>query len=801
MVKIGGANPTHDIQLKDLPSGGSTDVAFVLAKDKSGRKIWSERRKPPFGARRSEGAVGYADLDPGHDLVFSQSDWSGGALQALYSPQHPDRYANADGVDMRWSNLAALGMQISSRRMDFIIRNGDAEDTSTAMWTNDANGAISRDTAVYDTGSASWKLHVTSPSGAGVSFSYITVANPTAYQGREITVYGRVRGDGGALPVRLRIADSVGSTDSAGVTAATWTTSSVTRTIDAAATYVRIGIAKNYSGTPGAEADGWADDIFVVPTGGLVCGGIARLASNLYGIFGRAVCQWDETNDKWDAVYVHASATATSIVEYNGNIYVAFGNGDNAYIYGSGTSWTVSTIAGDAQYAHFFAVSRGTLWKSRYDGGGTHNVIASSTNPINGGSWSSEYTVGSSDRKITGLYDILDTVVGGKEDGLHYYLRVYEDGTTADTFANATNEYRSDPDSENFQRGAEFKGRLYLAASQQSFYFFDLANVVDLSGLLFSPRLTDFGGRIRAMAADTAQLWMLMDTPTSDTSATKETWLLSLRPRGNDILVHTVEKVNIGDINALGVHAGYLWALGRLYNTTHSVYRDAVYRWTLPSKSVAPALDASPVINTTGSFESSVWDNGLPDTQKAFINLTIFVKPSVMDAEHTIVAKFRLDGASSWTTLGTFNGSGAIQTKYFNAITNPETNAVGKTIQLRFEFNTDDSVSPEMYAFSLHANLRTSRVRLWDVYVKVGNELQMLNGQKDTVKAATKLTNLRTLEAQTYPIELSEAFYEETTANTYRVQIVEGSMARVPDKETEPGVEVWKFEMQEVTVA
>ena len=55
------------------------------------------------------------------------------------------------------------------------------------------------------------------------------------------------------------------------------------------------------------------DDIAIIPTGGVVWAGTAQCASNLYAGCGRTVLQWDETNDVWNAVYVHATQTAMAM--------------------------------------------------------------------------------------------------------------------------------------------------------------------------------------------------------------------------------------------------------------------------------------------------------------------------------------------------------------------------------------------------------------------------------------------------------------------------------------------------------
>lgn len=819
VTTVGYGVGTHDVILKSSDDASpTTSVSLILARDENKRPRYSEGRKQLFPTRQQVGPIQYANLDPERDLVFSQNDWSGGALQAVFDDDEPNKYAQSDGLDLRWPNIVTLGMQ-QATRLDFLVRNAGAEVNDVTMWADRAISgsptarSISSVTTPVRSGSRSYEVQHTASSADDKSYFYEALTNPTVYQSREITLRGYVRTEGIAgTSIGLRIEDdSTGSfvgTESTLSNNTSFTYATVTRSIGPSANNVRIGIVLRDDTTViSGTVKGWADDLFIVPTGGVICHGMAERSDSLYGAFGRLICQWDETNDVWDAVRIDSANETTDIVEYNGNIFVSYGAGDVEYVYGSGTTWTVSNLVGDAKFAQYWTVSRRTLWKSRKDPTDGHYFIASSTNAVNGGSWSTEYSVGSSDREITRLFSVGDTVVVGKEDGLHIYLRVYADGATADLFQNVTNEFASDVDADNFSIGAEHRGWLYMAAARQSLYRYNLLQFQDITSLLYAPRLSDFGGRVRAIASGTGQLWLLLDTPTSDTTTTKDTWLISFREDSKGFHVHTVEKVRIGDIRVLKEHNGYVWAMGRIYNSDAADYEASLYRWVLPTKTSAPALDPSPSINTTGTFDTAIWDGNLPDTDKAFISLTIFTKPSILNlAGRSIVAKFAVDGASSFTTLGTLTGSGAIQTLYFDTLAAPETAAVGKAIQLQFELNTNaasDTSNPQLYAFALHTTLRPLVVRTFELVCEIGDGVLLQNGQVETVAKATIISDLRTLERQVYPIRLDADFDLDGSVeeSNLAVQIVPGSIVRLPEEERKDGAELWRILLQEVKVA
>jgi hypothetical protein len=807
MVRVGKDSQYDLILESDDTASPTTTVGLKALRDEDGRPRWTERRVPPLPAQRLSGPIQYSSKDPRSDLVFSQTNFDHGALQAITSDVTSERYAKSDGLDMRGNGVVTLGMQRSNeKQLGFILRNPGAEAGTTTGWNTDTNITLSVQTTTVRSGSNAFKIIVDANPGNSIELAFQNLANPTAYQSREITVIAYAEEDA-TNPwnndVQVGIEDSAGLTkSSASTTTGSFTFMTATRTIDASATFVRVGIYSS-NGGQGTNNTCYFDDFAIIPTGGVVCNGVAELADAFYGIFGRCICQWDETNDVWDAVLIDSANEAKGIIEYNGNIYVSY-SGDNAYVYGATTSWTASSIVGDARFAYFWAVAQGTLWKSRKDGGGDHNFVNSSINPINGGSWGTEVSIGSSDREITRLYSFHDTVIAGKEDGLHVYNRVVNDFSAADTWKNVTQEWEVFVDPENFSRGLDWHGRLYMLASLQSLFFLDRGdNLIDISSILTSPRLTDFGGRVRAFASDPIQLWLLVDTPTADSSITKETWLMSLRTVQGQFVLHTMEQVGVGDINILAANRGFLWALGRVNNTDASDFEAAIYRWTLPTKTVHPAFEPTPALNTTGNFDMARLDWGLPDEDKAFTKVTIVTKPNVLDQTgRSIVLKFGIDQAiPTTTTLATLTGSGAIQDAFFDTITAPETNAVGKDIQVNVTLNTNtssDTLNPQLYAVIVHATLRPAKLKIFDTLVMIGDTLKGAN-----VAKAKKLTDLATLEDQVYAIELTEDFANEGTENTTRVHIVPGTFQRVPAEEiyVGSGVEVYSLQLQETKLS
>jgi len=792
------AGGSHDIKLaSDATASPTTEVELILAKDEEGNKRWRELRAAPFPPRQSQGPLQWTHKDSRVDHVKAQSDWSAGGLQLHYMEGDSNRYSQADGCDARWGPVT-LGMK--KVPADFLLRNGGAELGATTGWTASAGVTLSASTSSPRSGS----YVLSSVGGDAVSLFKQTLGNPTVWRSRGFKVVAWIKRTGGSsYGARIKVSETGGSPTTA-VQSTAITASSYTRTVTAEfvpnASSSAITIEIEATGDPDGHTF-FIDDISIIPTNNVVWKGTAQCASNLYAACGRVVLQWDETNDVWNAVYVHATQETTDIIEFNGNVFVAFGGGA-AFIYGTGTSWTVSTTSDPGLEATYFTVSRNVFWKSGpTSGNNTNYSVYSSTDPTNGGaSWSSAYTVGSSDRSITALHSIGDTLMVAKEDGLFIYQRTYNDGANADVFKNVTTEFTNMPSTENFARGTEWQGNLYLGASLQSFFVIEGAtgNYIDLSGLFFHPEVDTMGGRPWAMAGDPAQLWLLVNTPTADTSTSKTVWLMSLRSPG-EWKLHPIQTVEMGDINDLAVNNGYVYAMGRLYDGTE--YVNSSYRWTLPADNVAPAFASSPVINTTGTFTPPQFGFELPETQKAQLAMTFIVSDT--DAEHTIAVKFGLDGAApNTTTLGTINSASRVQTLYFNGITTPESNAISHLLQPELTFTTDDTVSPKLHAMALHSAIRPARFRVWECHVEVGDGLLLNNGNTEPVSKASVLSKLDTLETQVYPIAFEHDIDQDGVATEIRVHVLDiGKEPEVGGGQVREGVEVWRLILQEADVS
>jgi hypothetical protein len=777
----------HGITIPPSTAPG-TEIGLMLFDDpENDRPSLEEIRLPPLPIPQPEANVDFRHSDPTTELIFAQDNWSDGGFQWLYDPEKPNRYTKASGMDLRWGG-AVPGMRLDHGQGDiatepvvsvgFIIRDPSFEHPTLGTTWDDVGTPTATDSVTTDRrsgdNSARHARVTVDASGEGISF---TVANPTVFRGREIVFSAYIKRVSGSDGVYLKILDDSTETVSSAVTSSSYTSTSVTHGVYSSASSLKFQILSN-----GSDITFDVDDCAVIPTGGVTCTGTAVESNDLYGIFGRLICKLNGQNGtngpNWEAVYVHSAAAATCIEEYDGDVYVAFGTAQ-AYIYGSGTSWTSSTLSGTNDNAVHFATSRQSIWKNE-----TINTIKSSTNPKNGGSWSSAYTVGSSDRQINELHAYGDTVVVGKEDGLFFYKRVYNDGGSADLFINQTSEFKGFQSFSNFAIGEDQGGWLWLLGANQQLIRTNLEAIEDWTALIASPDIDELGGDIQAISKDTNNLWLLGANGLDTTSA--RAWLISLRELTTGVPVHPLHEVKMDQIDFMTSHftdrgsdgtRPMLYAMGLSSNGITSSQK--TFAWFIPEKSLSPIRAATPKTNLFESyFDTPIFHGGMPHRKKAAISATIWTDGH---ASETVRFKFGRDGDDVDSNDGfVFSGTDRVETLYFESLAAPLTNAVANSFQFRWLFSPNDTAhTRRMYAYAIEFTLRPERVRAWLMRIAIGGAILGNESIQDDADSAKAIWNkLDTLEQQSYPILMTQDFDDDGTAEEVRVIIRPGTLRK-----------------------
>ena len=776
------------IILRSTDASPTVEQELTLAPTNESRpSSWREFRAPRLPQRITQGPFIDDAQDPLVDLAWSMDDWSGGAGKVIWEPGS-NRYQRADGADLRWQGVAtngvaavydtATGIPGEQHEADFWLENRSFEGGITG-WTAGTGVTLSLESDSDNVYAGNHSMKVVtdgSRSNGDVLFSQ-SLANPTVYRGLGaggviVNVAFWIKRTSGSSRIYPQIADGVGVTSGTTYDPGaddTWElTPRILRTCDTSATEVTIKVLM-YGNETGANT--YYVDLFALGIGpnsviSPLCNGFAEFKNNLYGLFGRAVGKWDESDHKWDAVYI-ANETATDIIAFGDYLFVAAGFSAVYYYSSNGTSWTRSTLGGSDDKAQFFARGRDAsgavvLWKNE-----TAYTVCNTPNPLNGGTaWTTPIAVGDATTDITAMYGAFDTIVVGKEDALYSFNRWDANNTDGDgLFLSVLEEFYNLAHPDNFTRGVYWLGWLYFRTTEHGFWRWRPGQVQDLSNLfLGAPRSSDAHlGVPYVMVGHPRELWVVGGNEGDDTGG-----ILWSMQSGRDILQPPHMHMS-SDYFGTGAEAAHMWrtAAGtghvELFIHGQSV-RNGIstnpggMRIRLPEVTGVPYKEALSEGATTllGKFVPPVWHGGSPGQDKAFLSLTLWVEDGTIGPASTIAVKFGVDGEDAdETSLGTFNGTSSIQTKYFHTLANPETSAVGKSIQLEFTFSRDDSDDPppRLFGFILSSTLRPDKLRTWEVFVRVEagtwNESTGYQSQEDK---STVLANLDSLEDQNYAI-------------------------------------------------
>jgi hypothetical protein len=785
----------YDISISD----GTTETGFMLWRDLRTRTpswSWSYLRDitPPIPTRDY---VRIGDKDPNAELVLkieSTHNGFGATIPRIPGTPDWDRYQESDGIYAEAHGQISLDNQmVGAHAIDTseaTITIG-AFDTEVGSWTTHSGWAtLARDTAEEKTGEGCLKAVAdSSPSTGDTVCERTNMDFATSGSSTTATLTFQVKEIGPGSPAVRAVMTRDGTNNGSAVTlSGTYQSVSVAHTGTGAISAVKLETTNSVG-----DAVYYVDDITITYTPAAAPATVVALreyAGDLYMAADGGVFKFHTTNLDWDPVWVSTTAV-TDMEVFEGVLYVARGNASGVaadYDYFDGADWVDSSLTGAASKATYFTRVRNTLWKANEDNTQVNEVF-SSINPKEGGSWSSAYTVGEEDRDITALFSLNDALAVGREDGLWDYDRA------ANLFTDVTPEFNFSPDPENFAVGMARFGWLYVA-TRRGFIRWDRSIYEDLHDLLCGDHtLSDFSGRVKAIGFDGRVLYLISDTPETDTSSSKKIWLLSMTEPVADplhpdreanrsrLVVHTHHELAIGDISAAYVFGDYLYIGGPL----NSVAR--TFRMKLPTQHHVPARDHTPALPTSGTqaLTTMYYDYGLPDVPKAFTKFTL--EHENLTSDRTVVVQFRTDEDTSWTALGTANSSSANQTTFNFEDVSGQANRIGRKIQFRFILATNSATASP---FCLPAMLRAvlapadGQLRQYAFSVVFGGPTR--TGDIDLAQTGGDAV-IRGYITQQWPVILNENLTNprSTTAATVKIKTMRPRWVELPQ---ETGMEV-----------
>ena len=793
----------YDIVLRDN-AGSETIQGLILARDADGRPIYerSPAEQIPAVAMRT-GEASFAQFNPEQEIVTQITDWSAGFGQYRHTTGSR-RYNYSDGLDPRWVNRINLAPKLNGP-LDIFVRNAKFENFTTGLatgWSKHSDVTATQEQAAANIteGTSSQKIVLSDDVGADTQLIWVDLAGTSAIlDGRALRIQLSYKGTGN---MRGFIYDGSDTQYLAAATSS-FASRAVVNNIGSTGTAIRIGIATASGSGSSSGSYCYIDDLTVDVDGEFTPTNFVNFEDNLYMAIGGVICKWNETTDVWDAVY-SSEFVVTSMESYGGNLYAALGTA-NPYVYSAnGSSWTISNLSSTAKNAEHFVVARNVLYKTR-----TPNLVNSSTNPVDGGSWSSAFTVGDSDRDITGIYALGDLIYVGREDGLGGYKRESEafDGGT-DRFLDLFPDFRLQPSANNFKVGFPWHGKLYLTTGRNGLMSYDGRLLSPVTPAMQGPDTKSFGGQVRALGGDTDWLFAIEDAP----GATLSNILagrFEIIDGVNRLRWHTMLQMASGYIKSASADGNYLYLAGTHTNTDHSRTETKVWRWNLPSTHANYAFETGAAFQVFGQGKTisdharpyvvSSWiDNGFASLDKEMLHIAIESQDLTADGTRQIDVEYQTnekDDDDSWSAYATFGGDDASphQIRYAKAAIGTQANRVYKRVRFRLSFySSDEANNLTVFAFVLTSSLLTKQRDIISFTALLEDRMALHNGAISDQPAHAIMTNLTTLRDNAGFITLQERIGNpnSTTSHDVRIRFTEEYILKEPKGDPQRAVHI-----------
>lgn len=237
-------------------------------------------------------------------------------------------------------------------------------------------------------------------------------------------------------------------------------------------------------------------------------------------------------------------------------------------------------------------------------------------------------------------------------------------------------------------------------------------------------------------------------------------WLLAMDARTG--AHHTIGNIQPGEI---GIGSGRLFiasasdGVPRLFFDAGTANTDLVIDHVrIPADGGSPLETSVARYSSTGTLTYSDMDLGFPDEDKVLFSVRLSTEN--VAAGKTILIEYALDGATSWTTLGTMS-SGSYQEFAFPSTT------TCKRVKIRVSLSTDNSeITPVILSLTLKAslNLKTYKQFTFTARFPAG-ELQLPTDGVPTQKLA--VDTYWDAKRDGIPIQFLDRWGEE-----YKVRII-----------------------------
>lgn len=757
------ANTSHDIS---ITNNAGREVGYMLATDKSGFKSYMRYDDPTFPNQFFTGAPDYGYLPPEKEVAIIQNSFDGGFGLEFADSADSKRYYYGIGVDNRFKGNTILGPKPTAIALPTTytktppeITNGGFEEGGSGNpptgWTVSAGTAV-LGTAFAGAHSGSYAVTIT-PAGSDVII-YQDLAWDDELQGTpvraEVWFSG---GTSGQTRGQIIIDDGVGTTTASQTTFTTaYTKTTVTRTLDASATRLRIIIKGDYIASNVAL---FADDCVVYVSHIDQPVASIETSDGLYFAMGSCVYKLNGTGDGWTLVgSVYYPITGLMKVDYqavySGTIvtYIFVCTGSQQYYWYFDTTtetFTESTIA-DGQ-AEFMLNVSGVYYKVVLP-----NEVKKSTDPRNAGSWSAASDIGAYEDDITAVAVDVDIPYFAKPDTV-YYL------DTTDAAYPLISDMQSIRSTANGVNMVVWHRKLYVPCGTQGLVEYSNGAVTWRSPSKFCTNLNYFTGSVQALAADEEYLYAIVDNGT-------KVEVLAGQERVVDGAAvwawHTIQEITLAGCQYAVVSSTYkkrLW----IASTSSS---DSVY-WIPITTRYGDIANDSNYTYLTGGYDITPWYHlNLRADSKAYLSMTLSTEGcDTNNYVNVYYQTYYTALTGSWTLLGKFDTS---PTETISLAASAPT---GTMIRFKRVLVTNSTgTSPRITGMDCRGIWRPDKRKMIQCAVQIKDNPILRNGATGDETAATLAATIEEQNDATSPTT-----YYDIDGTSYKVALLNATKQNV----------------------
>lgn len=478
----------NDIGITDVGSAGAgtTVIGMMLATQPDGSKAYREYDGKYLADQFFTGAPSQAYMNPEEELILSQTDWRKGFGEEYYDD--PKRYYSSIGMDLRHKGMAMAGWTPTAIAQKYTWTNP----TGASGWTNSTN-AINGTTTDYainvvNGGGKAWSawLEVTFASAeVGSIRYYMEVADEENNHFNNIVVEVYTTGWAESLAETTIVFDR-------------W----VEHSIDTAGiTKIRMKVYNNDVNERDAAIAAIQYSAKGAGSDAVVTRAFAEFNDELYRAGDATLYKLNAAGDGFFPLHTFA-ANITDLEPFTDNqLYIALGISNDYWYMTTAEVFTVTT--GDEKEVEFFCVVHAAS-PTMYANYSAYQ-LKSTTDPSGAATWAGATTVGSSYHNITDLISWQGLLYIMKEDK-PYYL----DSTPAIQDDLAI-ELESAYATTSGKNAWVWKNKLYIPAGAQALLETDGTTNTFRNPASYCSNLSDFVGRVIAIAHDEEWLFIAVD--------------------------------------------------------------------------------------------------------------------------------------------------------------------------------------------------------------------------------------------------------------------------------------------------